>query len=255
MADDLVAGSRRTADRSVLQSVQRAARVLDEIARRRGPVTIADIAASLKLDRTIVYRLVKTLEGEALLEQSGVGYTMGPRALLFGNAYLDNLSVLRVALPYQVGMLDRLLKGRPWTTHIEVPISSELALVDTVWNVDAPLDIQLSLGRRFPMATTAGGHAILAFRGQAEIEAAVGTDVASSLAEDLQRIRDAHGLAFVRDFVPGVSAIAAVIFNRGGTPIAALLLAGLELEEHLTPTSEVAMTVKRTADAISQMLP
>lgn len=254
MAEELVAGARRTADRSVLQSVQRAARVLDEVARRRGPVTIAEIAANLDLDRTIVYRLVKTLEGEALLEQSGAGYTMGPRALLFGNAYLDSLAVMRAALPYQVAMLDRVLKGRPWTTSIMVPIGNELALVDTVWNIAAPLDIQLALGRRFAMGTTAVGHGLLAYREVAEVEAIIGKELADELRDEFVAIREANGLSFLRDFVPGVSAIGAVIFSRDGEPIAGLLLSGLELEEHLTPKSDIAMTVRRTADAISQML-
>lgn len=245
---------RRAPDRSVLQSVQRAARVLDEVARGRGSVTIAEIASRLNLDRTIVYRLIKTLEGEGLLEQSGAGYTIGPRALVFGNAYIDSLTVRSIALPFQVSMLERVLKGRPWTTSILVPVGDELAMVDTVWNPAAPLDILLSLGRRFALATTAVGHAILAYRDPTEVESLVGVDVAASLKEEFVAIREARGVAFVRDFVPGVSAIGAVIFKHDVHPVAGLLLSGLELEAQLTPQSEVAMTVQRTANAISQML-
>jgi DNA-binding IclR family transcriptional regulator len=244
---------KRGPDRSVLQSVQRAAAVMDEVARRRGPVAIGELAATLQLDRTIVYRIVRTLEGEGLLESGNGGYTIGGRALLFGNAYLDTLTVRRVALPYQVDLLDRVLKGRPWTTSILVPVGAEVAMVDTVYNTAAPLDIQLSMGRRFPIARTAVGRSIMAFLSEQDVVALLGDELTDDLTAELARIRQ-DGVAFVHDFVPGVSAMAAPIFDRFDTPIAGLLLSGLELEEHLVPTSDVARTLRRTADAISQML-
>src|SRR4051794_26108473 len=89
---------RGSADRSVLQSVQRAARVLDEVC-HRGTVTINDLATALDLDRTIVYRLVRTLESEGLLESASNGYRMGRRALMLGNAYIESLPVVRASLP------------------------------------------------------------------------------------------------------------------------------------------------------------
>jgi IclR family transcriptional regulator, pca regulon regulatory protein len=248
-------GEERVADRSVLQSVQRAASVLDEVARRKGSVTIGEIASSLNLDRTIVYRLIKTLEGEALLEPSRGGYVMGPRALLFGNAYLETLNVLRVALPYQLALLERVLKGRPWTTAILVLVGNELALVDTIWNVDAPLDIQLSLGRRFPLVNTALGHALLAYREPREVEALIGREAAAALVEEFAAIRDARGIAFIHDQVQGVSAVAAVIFDRPDHPVTGIMVGGLEMEDHLRADSDVAKTLRRTADAIAQMLP
>ncbi len=243
------------ADRTVLQSVQRAVRVLDEIAHHRGPITTAEIAAALDLDRTITYRLLRTLQGEELVEAVDGGYTMGRRALVFGNAYLENLAVLRAALPYQISMLDRVLKDKPWTVSIIVPTGkNEMALVDTVWNSAAPLDIQLSIGRRFPIVGTAVGHAMLAHRQYDEIVDAIGREDADRLKGEFKQILDNGGLAFVRDFVPGVSAIGAAVFGRDQRIVGGILLSGLELEEHLRPASEVAQTVRRTADAISNSL-
>ena len=92
-----------------------------------------------------------------------------------------------------------------------VPVGYEMALVDTVWNTSAPLDMQLSLGRRFPMKTTAVGHAIMAYWPPEEIEKALGREAAKDLEEEFAQVRELGGLAFVRDFVPGGSAIGATI--------------------------------------------
>ena len=218
------------ADRSILQSVQRAARVLNELAHRRGPVSVAELAASLGVDRTIVHRLMKTLLGEGLVEQSREGYKIGPQALLLGNAYLDSLVVRQLALPYSVGLLDRVLKDRPWTVSLMMPIGSEMTVVETVWNIDAPLEMQLSMGRRFDIAVTAAGRSILAYSSAEEVESYVGAETAKEQEPELARIRESHGLAFVRDFVPGGSAMAAAILDSSEKPVAALLLAGLDLE-------------------------
>ena len=227
---------------------------MEEVSRRGGSATITDLATALKLDRTIVYRLVRTLEGENLLESQNGRYRIGSRALMLGNSYLEDLQVVRASVPFQVGLLDRLLKGRPWTTHLLLPIGYEMALVDSVWNTSAPLEMQLSMGRRFPMTTTAAGHSILAYWDREEVVKAIGEKAAAELEPILEAVREAGGLGFARDYIPGASAIGAAIFDRSGRPAAVLLLAGLELEAELTPTSPVAMTIKRTANAISQSL-
>ena len=252
---DTGANEGESADRTILQTVQRAVRILDEIARHSGPVTTGEIASAVNLDRTIAYRLLRTLEGEELVESAGGGYVSGRRALVFGNAYLENLAVLRAARPYQIGMLDRLLKDRPWTIAIIIPVgASEMALVDTVWNSAAPLDTQLSIGRRYSMATTALGHAMLAYRPFDEVVEAIGQAGAMALQDELNLIAESGGLAFERDYVPGVSAIGAVILGRNKRVVAGMLLSGFRLDEHLTPHSEVAQTMRRTADAISHAL-
>ena len=66
---------------------------------------------------------------------------------------------------------------------------------------------------------------------------AVGSENADSLQDEFQQIVANGGLAFVRDFVPGVSAIGAVIFGRDRRIVGGILLSGLELDEHLEPTS------------------
>ena len=227
------APKRAVVDRTLLQSVQRASAVLDQISRTRTPVTVSHLATTLQLDRTIVYRIVRTLEAEELLEQTSDGYRMGRRALLLGNAYLDGMTVRRVALPYQVDLLDRVLKSKPWRTSIMVQVRDEISLVDTVYNSAAPLDMQLSMGRRFPIATTAAGRAMMAYLDPEEVVRLVGAETARQLEAEFTKIRDAGGVAMIKDFVPGASAIAATIFDGNGAPVAALLLSGLELDEHL----------------------
>ncbi|HET6951886.1 MAG TPA: helix-turn-helix domain-containing protein [Acidimicrobiales bacterium] len=249
------ASGQRVAEKSVLQSVQRAVAVMREIARHRRPVSIAELTTALGLERTIVHRIVRTLEGEQLVEAARGGYRLGPMALLFGNSYLDTLSVRRVALPYLVDLLERVIHGRPWSASLLIRINDEVSSIETLYNAAAPLDTQLAMGHRFPIGRAAAGRALLAYMPREQVVQLVGDEVADELADEFEQIREAGGIAFQRGVYGDMSSICATIFDGSGTPVAVLLIGGLELETHLTPDSAPARALRRTADAIARALP
>jgi DNA-binding IclR family transcriptional regulator len=247
---------RRAPDRSVLQSVQRAAAVMNEIARHHAPASIAELASALQLERTIVHRIVRTLESEQLVESAATGgYTLGPRTLLLGNCYLDNLSVRGLALPYLVDLTARVIGGRPWTASLIVRIDNEAMLVETVYNTAAPLDIQLWMGHRFPIDKTAAGRGMLAYMSPEQAADLIGESTAHELADEFERIRQAGGIASLRGMYRDLSAMSATILDRASSPVAGVVVAGLDLDDHLTPDSSLARALRRTAGAIARVLP
>ncbi|MFC7655385.1 helix-turn-helix domain-containing protein [Pseudonocardia benzenivorans] len=52
----------------MLQSVERAVAVLQALATQPSPRSIVDLAASLGVDRTIIRRILRTLEAEEFVE-------------------------------------------------------------------------------------------------------------------------------------------------------------------------------------------
>jgi DNA-binding IclR family transcriptional regulator len=246
--------NKRVPDRSMLQSVQRAAAVMNEIARHRQPVSIAELASTLRLERTIVHRIIRTLEGEDLVEAVTGGYSMGPRALLFGNAYLDTLNVRGVALPYLVDLLERVIQGKPWTASLMIRVHNEMMLIESVYNTAAPLDIQLSMGNRFPIDKSAAGRAMMAYMSPEQVVDLVGEQVAKERAKEFDEIREAGGMSFLQGIYGDLSGMCAIVFDRSKTPVAGVLIGGVELEHELTPESPTARALRRTADAIARAL-
>jgi DNA-binding IclR family transcriptional regulator len=228
---------------------------MNEIARHHQPITIAELASALHLERTIVHRIVRTLEAEQLVEAATGGYTLGARTLLLGNCYLDTLTVRGVALPYLVDLTERVIGGRPWTASLIVRINDEAVLVETVYNSAASLDMQLWMGHRFAIDQTAAGRGMLAYMADDQVVGLIGDERARSLAAEFEQIREAGGVAFLRGVYGDLSAMSATILDRTSEPVAGLVIAGLDLESHLTATSNVTRALRRTAGAISRVLP
>ena len=90
----------------------------------------------------------------------------------------------------------------------------------------------------------------------AQVSAYVGHSVAVALTDELEAIREIGGLAFMKDLVPGGSAMAAAIVEpSSGRPVASLGIAGLELDPWMTSNSAVALALLRAVDAISRVFP
>jgi DNA-binding IclR family transcriptional regulator len=75
----------------MVQSVQRAVRVLRELAAGGPRLGVTELAERVGVAKPTVHALLRTLEGEGLVVQdSETGrYQLGPGLLLLGNAYLD----------------------------------------------------------------------------------------------------------------------------------------------------------------------
>jgi IclR family acetate operon transcriptional repressor len=245
----------RVDKRAMLQSVERTFAVLDLIAHDPAPMSIAELGTRLGVDRTIVHRILRTLQSEEFVEVApGGGYVIGPRALVFGNAYRERLSLRSAALPYMADFV-RSVGDRQLMVSIAVVVRSELILVDQVWNPGMSLDLVFGGGSRFAVDQTASGRALLAYMTPAQVAEAVGIERAHELEPRFETIRASGGVEFHSR--PGQqvnNAIAAVIFPRNGRPRSALLLAGVGLEGELHADSAAAHQVRRYADRIGELL-
>ncbi|MCW2697348.1 MAG: IclR family transcriptional regulator [Modestobacter sp.] len=248
-------GGRRVDKRAMLQSVERTFAVLDVIVHQPDPVSIADLAIQLGVDRTIIHRILRTLQAEEFVEIApGGGYVIGPRALVFGNAYRDRQSLRSAALPYMADFA-RSVGDRQLMVSVAVVVRDELILVDQVWNPGMSLDLVFGGGSRFPVDQTASGRALLAYMSPEQVIEVVGVDRARELELHARAIRAAGGIEFhSRAGQEGHNAIAAVIFPRNGRPRSALLLSGIGLDGELHPDSPTAHQVRRYADRIGEQL-
>ena len=86
------------------------------------------------------------------------------------------------------------------------------------------------------------------------MDSLVGEDLASVLMPILEQIRTDNGMAFIEDYVPGVGAAAAAIFNRSREVVGGLLLSGLNMDEQLNVKSDASQQLRRAADGIGDSL-
>ena len=242
-------------DRAVLKSVERAVGVLDLLAESRSPLSVHDLARSAALDRTVVHRLLKTLEASHLVQRRESGYALGSRTLLYGTTYLDRLAIRRIALPYMSDIQSNTLPGHPWGVGLGAPTDRYAVLVERLSSDAAPLDIVLDIGSRLSFDRSSLGRAMLAYWDDARVVHFCGQARAEELRPRLRQIRDAGGLEIsTSEFRPGVASLAAAILRNGHEPLGAINIFGLKLSEQLSRDSGLAHLLRRVADQIAAVL-
>jgi IclR family acetate operon transcriptional repressor len=243
----------------MLQTLQRAVAVMDLLS-QHAPVTVAQLSDKLGLERTIVHRLVRTLESEQLVERHGTAVRLGPRHLLFANSYLGHQGLRQACLPYQVEFLFRTFAGEPWSLALLIRVGGAVTLVSHLVSPTAPLPSLISVGAILKAETTAAGRCLLAYEPADEVARAIGAQAARDLAPRFARIRAVGGLDTVQPAErvgapPDMSALAVCIRGRSGRPVGALTLSGALLEEHLAPDSSPASQLRAIAAHVGQVMP
>jgi DNA-binding IclR family transcriptional regulator len=75
----------------MIQSVDRAIRILKALGERPGRLGVSDLSKRLGLAKGTVHGLLRTLQDHGLVEQHADSdkYQLGPELLQLGNSYLD----------------------------------------------------------------------------------------------------------------------------------------------------------------------
>ena len=150
-----------------VQSVQRAAALLEAIADSAEPRTAPELAELCGLNRSTAWRLLATLEDEGLVDRDPASnrYSIGPAAARLAAAATDSLP--RAARPH----LEELSHRTGETVSLAVPRRLQLVYVD---QVQAPHVMAADwLGRAVPLHATSTGKALLATLPPEELDAAL----------------------------------------------------------------------------------
>lgn len=138
------------------QTLDRGLQVLAVLAQTQGGLTVTELAARLHVNRTVVYRLVTTLEAHALVRRDGRG------RLHIGLGVLQLASGVQPVLRDQaLPVLRALAEATGSTAHLTVADGEEalaLAVVEPSWT---DFHVSYRVGARHPLAQGAAGRAIL----------------------------------------------------------------------------------------------
>lgn len=138
------------------QTLDRGLQVLGVLASTPGGLTVTELAQRLGVNRTVVYRLVTTLEGHALVRRDSKA------RLHIGLGVLQLASGVQPVLRDQaLPVLRRLAEDTGCTAHLTVADGEEalaLAVVEPSWT---DFHVAYRVGARHPLQQGAAGKAIL----------------------------------------------------------------------------------------------
>ena len=173
------------------QTLDRGLLVLETLAGSAGGLTVTELATKLGVNRTVVYRLVATLEQHTLVRRDARG------RLHVGLGVLHLASAVQPVLRDLAGpVLRRLAETVGCTAHLTVAEGAEalaVAVVEPSWT-DFPVGYRV--GTRHPLAQGAAGRAVLlARRGRAGAAYSVTEGELQTGARGLAApVRDVDGL-------------------------------------------------------------
>lgn len=247
-----------------IQSIERAAAVLQLLARGHGPLGVGEIAASLSLPKGTTHGILSTLRAVGFIDQDAATgrYQLVENLKQLGNRKLD-VNVLRSAA---MNWADTLASR--CTEAVRVGALTEGNVLTVVHHVFRPDNTTqtLEVGRKLPLHATALGKVALAYdvelaeyaqRGKLPSFTRRTIVDPDALARTLRLVRSRGWAAEVSESMPDVAAVAAPIRSHGGLVVGAIDACGpVEhvCDSRLRPQPKLVALVQDTARAISRQL-
>jgi IclR family pca regulon transcriptional regulator len=218
----------RPASSDFVQSLERGLAVIRSFGAETPQLTLSQVAHATGLTRAAARRFLLTLVELGYVRNEGRYFSLRPRVLELGYAYLSGLSLPEVAAPHMEDLVA--------TVHE----SSSIAVLDgndIIYVARVPtkriMTVTIAVGSRFPAYATSMGRVLLAHRPLLEVEryleTADFTPLTRRTVTDADRLRTilagvrVQGYAVVdQELEDGIRSMAAPIRSLNGDVIAAL---------------------------------
>jgi IclR family pca regulon transcriptional regulator len=236
----VAAGAGRDSD--FVQSLDRGLAVIRAFGPGRERLSLSDVARETGLTRAAARRFLLTLVKLGYMRSDGREFSLRPRVLELGYAYLSGLAMPEIAAPH----LEELVARVRESSSISVLDGDHIVYVARV-PTKRIMTVAISVGTRFPAYATSMGRVLLSgmskdelgrYLSEADLEAITGRTITD---QDRLRevVRDAgkQGYAIVdQELEEGLRAVAAPIHGSAGSVIAAI-----NLSAHASRVSMAAM--------------
>jgi IclR family pca regulon transcriptional regulator len=214
-----------------VQSLERGLRVIKAFSRESPSLPLSEVARRAGLTRATARRFLLTLQDLGYVAADGRLFSLRPRVLDLGYAYLSSLSLWEIAQPHMEALVEKVRESSS---------ASVLDGTDVVYVVRVPtkriMTVGLAVGSRLPAYATSMGRVLLAELPPKALdeffEAASLAPLTRRTTVDALELRDilaegrAKGWAMVdQELEDGLRSIAVPVRDPGGTAIAALNIA------------------------------
>lgn len=250
-------------DQYTISTLLRGLNILSLFSKKRPTLSLTEISAAARMNKTTAFRMVSTLEKAGYLSRDveTKRYRPGIRVLQLGFAALDNLELRQVARPY----LEKLSQSVGETVSLSVLDGMEIIYVDRVRNQQI-VGVLLGIGSRLPAHCASMGKAMLASLPQAELERRLSQTpmhpcTPNSIADqeaflrELEKVRKQGFATNDEELEIGLRAVAAPIWDRTENVVGAVNITGSTSRiSRARLITELAPAVQTTASEISHVL-
>lgn len=229
-------GSEQPKRDSAVKSLTKALDLLNYMGRRRHPVGVTELANEMDLNKSVVHRLLQTMEASGFVTKDPAThqYFLGSRLFVLGKVFENTVALRGLARP----VIERLAQQMGEAVHLMVPAPPEdglpsLLLLDKI-EATYQLTITPNPGAVSPAHCTAGGKVLLAFGMENALDRLQNplprhtvrtiTDLAALRAE-LAHIQAAGYAVDDQELEVGLTCVAAPVFD-GDKAVAALSVSG-----------------------------
>jgi DNA-binding IclR family transcriptional regulator len=257
---NLVADPRSKTQQGV-QSVEVGMRLVKALAAASDPLMLKDLAAAARMPPAKAHRYLVSLSRAGLVEQKAETglYDLGPFAVQLGLSALGRLSPVATAEPF----LEELRLGIGQTVALAVWGGQGPVIVRWL-GLDAPVTASLRVGSIMPLTRSATGLVFLSFLPERVTETLVKEELAKNRRAGLKpRSRDelsamvaaisSHGYAIASDFIPGISGMAAPVFDHSRAMALALITLGYT-DPFMADRARIEQAIRRVAQSLSTRL-
>jgi len=246
-----------TRRREGTQSIDRAAQLLVQVVESAEPPSVGELALAAGLPKSTTSRLVRALERQGLVQRDGARGTLrpGPVLVRFARRGAGGVDLVALASDTLASLAER--SGETVNLAVASPLG-----VEHVAQLDSRHFIGGTnwMGRIVPFHCTANGKVLLAFGvasvDDAPLEALAPRTVVdpARLARELAVVRKRGYATTVEELEPGLAAVAAPVWEPGGSVVAALSVSGPTIRLTAARLEELARLVIDAAAAISARL-
>jgi IclR family pca regulon transcriptional regulator len=213
-----------------VQSLERGLGVIRAFDAEHPELTLSDVARITGLTRAASRRFLLTLAELGYVRTDGRWFSLSPRVLELGYAYLSSLTLPEVAEPH----LERLVGEVRESSSVSVLDGEDIVYVARV-PVSRIMTVAINVGTRFPAYATSMGRVMLAGMPEEELAeylATVRLDRLSShtitspdaLRAELDRVRRQGWATVDQELEEGLRSVAAPLRDRTGRVVAAVNL-------------------------------
>ena len=246
-----------------LKTVERTLDLLKMFGRHGPDLTAAELTERLAMPRSVVVRMLATLEQAGFVERAPDNarrFRIGLAACEVGAQYFSGNPLLRSAEE----VLHRLADDTGYTAYLGTMHGPEVVIL-ALREGRTPVRFIWHAGDRLPVATTALGKAMLMHMDRARIDAILGNGALPGLTEGSLRTRaalDAQLAAHAErgwisaneESFPGVFAVGAAVLDPAGVPVAGLSLSFLHSSTDAEQIAANGAAVAEAARAVSRRL-
>lgn len=236
--NEIDAGELNTEASAGPRSPVRTVQVLHELALSARGLSLAALATQLRLPKTSVFRLLRSLEAGGYVETTHGLYQLGPAARELGAAIVrkhDLPGCARQTMQWLASHCgETIILGMPADNGVDVIYS---AVIEGIH----PLRFSTTVGTAKPLQCSASGQTLLAFMAQDALDhflahakfakyASGSITTVQALASALETIRRTGIAVSVNGTFEGVYSIAAPVFDAGGRVCAGVSISAPETQ-------------------------